>query len=204
MRIEVLRIGHRPERDKRITTHVCLTARALGAAAVRIAEDDPGVVASVAGVAARFGGSFAVSGGAGWKGPVKEWKARGGQVVHLTMYGLPLAAAAPDVLADGRDVLVVVGAEKVPAEIYQLADHNVAVGSQPHSEVAALALLLDRLRGGAWEWDAFPGAALRVVPTAHGKRVEGPGADGEGADASDPDGDGNGNDDGNGDGATEA
>ena len=28
MRLEVLRLGHRPARDKRITTHVCLTARA--------------------------------------------------------------------------------------------------------------------------------------------------------------------------------
>jgi len=173
MRIEVLRIGHRPERDKRVTTHVCLTARALGAAGVRIAEEDPGVVKSVSSLAQRFGGAFTVAGGTGWKGPIKEWKANGGQVVHLTMYGLPLAQSVPDILADGRDVLVAVGAEKVPADLYELADHNVAVGSQPHSEVAALALLLDRLRGGAWEWDSFPGAAMRVVPTAHGKRVEG-------------------------------
>jgi tRNA (cytidine56-2'-O)-methyltransferase len=173
LRIEVLRLGHRPERDKRITTHVCLTARALGAAAVRIAEEDEGVVRSVRALAARFGGSFEVASGTGWKGPVKQWKEAGGQVVHLTMYGLPLASSVPDILSAGKHVLVVVGAEKVPGDLYELADHNVAVGSQPHSEVAALALLLDRLRGGAWEWDAFPGAAMRVVPTAHGKRVEG-------------------------------
>ena len=29
--IVVLRLGHRPERDARVTTHVGLTARALGA-----------------------------------------------------------------------------------------------------------------------------------------------------------------------------
>jgi len=40
MTLEVLRLGHRPARDKRITTHVCLTARALGATRVRIAEKD--------------------------------------------------------------------------------------------------------------------------------------------------------------------
>ena len=173
MRIEVLRLGHRPERDKRITTHVCLTARALGAAGVRIAEEDEGVVRSVRALADRFGGSFTVASGTGWKGPLKQWKEAGGQVVHLTMYGLPLASSVPEIVAAGKDVLVVVGAEKVPGDLYGLADHNVAVGSQPHSEVAALALLLDRLRGGAWEWDAFPGAAMRVVPTTHGKRVEG-------------------------------
>lgn len=173
MRIEVLRLGHRPERDKRITTHVCLTARALGASGVRIAEEDDGVVRTVSAVARRFGGSFGVASGTGWKGPLRQWKDGGGQVVHLTMYGIPLAAAVPAIVSDGRPVLVVVGAEKVPADLYGMADHNVAVGNQPHSEVAALALLLDRLRGGAWEWDVFPGGELRVVPTAHGKRVEG-------------------------------
>lgn len=179
MRIEVLRIGHRPERDKRVTTHVCLTARAMGAAAVHIAEADDAVVKSVSSVARRFGGKFAVDAGGGWKGPISLWKKAGGQVVHLTMYGLPMAAVVPDVLADGRDVLLVVGAEKVPGDLYELADHNVAVGNQPHSEVAALALLLDRLRGGAWEWDAFPGGTMRVVPTARGKRVEGEGGEEE-------------------------
>jgi predicted SpoU family rRNA methylase len=29
--VVILRIGHRPERDQRVTTHVGLTARALGA-----------------------------------------------------------------------------------------------------------------------------------------------------------------------------
>lgn len=169
--IEVLRLGHRPQRDKRITTHVCLTARALGAKRVRIAEVDENVVQSVSDVASRFGGDFLVESGTGWKGPVKAWKEAGGQVVHLTMYGRGMGDALPDIRAGADDILVVIGAEKVPAEIYDLADHNVAVGNQPHSEVAALALMLDRLRDGEWEGDAFPGAAVEVIPTARGKDV---------------------------------
>ena len=47
-----------------------------------------------------------------------------------------------------RNLLVVVGAEKVPREIYELADYNVGVGSQPHSEISALAILLDRIQKG--------------------------------------------------------
>ncbi|HUR61848.1 MAG TPA: tRNA (cytidine(56)-2'-O)-methyltransferase [Candidatus Thermoplasmatota archaeon] len=170
-RIEVLRLGHRPARDKRITTHVCLTARALGAARVRIAEEDAEVVRSVAAVAKRFGGGFEVACGTGWKAPVRQWQDAGGQVVHLTMYGTPLGEAVPAIQALRKPVLVVVGAEKVPAELYQMADHNVAVGSQPHSEVAALALMLDRLREGAWESDAYPGGEIRIEPSARGKRV---------------------------------
>lgn len=171
MAIEVLRLGHRPERDKRVTTHVCLTARALGARAVHIAEQDAALVKGVRAVAQRFGGDFTITDGTGWKGPIKAWKQAGGQVVHLTMYGRPLGEAVPAVLQRGTPVLVVVGAEKVPGDLYEMADENVAVGNQPHSEVAALALLLDRLRGGAWERDAFPGAQLQVVPTAKGKRI---------------------------------
>jgi tRNA (cytidine56-2'-O)-methyltransferase len=172
--LEVLRLGHRPARDKRVTTHVLLAARALGARAARVAEADEGVATTVAGVVRSFGGTFPVETGTGWRKPIAAWKASGGQVVHLTMYGLPLGEAAPRIRADGRDALLVVGAEKVPGDLYGMADWNVAVGSQPHSEVAALALLMDRLRGGAWEGDAFPGAKLRIRPSARGKQVEGP------------------------------
>ncbi|MGB1585434.1 MAG: tRNA (cytidine(56)-2'-O)-methyltransferase [Thermoplasmatota archaeon] len=172
MNIEVLRLGHRPQRDKRITTHVCLTARAMGARAAHIAEEDGHVVESVRDLSTRFGGGFEVDDNTGWKGVVKQWKADGGQVVHLTMYGRPLHEAVPAIHERGSDVLVVVGAEKVPGDLYKLADENVAVGNQPHSEVAALALLLDRLRRGAWEHDDFDGAQVKVIPQAHGKKLE--------------------------------
>ncbi len=171
MEIEVLRLGHRPQRDKRITTHVCLTARALGARAVSIAEEDASVARSVQDVADRFGGSFEVRHATGWKGVVRQWQAAGGQVVHLTMYGRPLTEAVADIRRRGQQVLVVVGAEKVPGDLNRLADENVAVGNQPHSEVAALALLMDRLREGQWERDQFEGAQFEVVPTAQGKQV---------------------------------
>ena len=70
-----------------------------------------------------------------------------------------------------EDVLVIIGAEKVPREAYDLADCNIAVGSQPHSEIAALAILLDRLFGGRQLRKEFSGGKLRIVPTEKGKRV---------------------------------
>ena len=39
-----------------------------------------------------------------------------------------------------KEVIVVVGGTKVPAETFEIADFNVSVGNQPHSEVAALAV----------------------------------------------------------------
>jgi len=53
----VLRIGHRPERDQRVTTHVGLTARALGARGMYLAADDHGVATSIKDVASRVGRS---------------------------------------------------------------------------------------------------------------------------------------------------
>lgn len=166
-RLGVLRLGHRPGRDKRITTHVCLTARALGADAVYLHEPDERIVDTVQSVVQRFGGPFEVEAVSSWKRILKEWKDQGALIVHLTMYGRPVHEAVPRMPLD-RDILVVVGAEKVPFEVYEAADLNVAVGAQPHSEVAALAVLLDRFFAGRWEKKPF-GGEVQVVPSERGK-----------------------------------
>ena len=71
-----------------------------------------------------------------------------------------------------QEDLVVVGGAKVPGEVYGMVDWNVAVTSQPHSEVSALAVFLHELFEGS-ELDAsFKGAKLRVRPQARGKLVE--------------------------------
>lgn len=169
----VLRLGHRPERDQRVTTHVGLTARALGAARFFLAADDLGVVRSISDVVDRWGGDFRAENDVKWRRCIADWKADGGVVVHLTMYGLNL----PDVIDEVRShdrVMAVVGAEKVPGEVYGLADYNVAVTNQPHSEIAGLAVFLDRLFEGRELAADFPRAKIRVVPSAHGKLAEGP------------------------------
>ena len=75
-------------------------------------------------------------------------------------------------LQNEEKLLIVVGAEKVPREIYELADYNVGVGSQPHSEISALAVLLDRIQSGKQFEKAFPNAKRKIVPTKNGKNVE--------------------------------
>ena len=169
--VVILRIGHRPERDQRVTTHVGLTARALGADGMYLAASDKGVVQSIAGVTGRWGGTFFCRDNVKWHSCIKDWKAAGGTVVHLTMYGLNL----PDIIGEIRTrekILVIVGAEKVPGEVYGLADYNVAVTGQPHSEISSLALFLDHLFSGQELTNEFPGAQIRIVPTEAGKRTE--------------------------------
>jgi tRNA (cytidine56-2'-O)-methyltransferase len=165
-RVTVLRLGHRPSRDKRVTTHVALVARAFGARGILVDTADPSLARVVRGVVRSFGGTFAIETGVSWRRTIKEWK---GSIAHLTMYGEPVEGAIPRIPREA-EVLVVVGASKVPGEVYGWADLNVAIGNQPHSEVAALAVFLDRLYAGESLRAEF-GGAIRVVPTKRGKTL---------------------------------
>lgn len=167
MRVVVLRLGHRPQRDRRITTHVALVARAFGAEGMVMVGEDKGVKESVARVVERWGGPFYLESIRAPIPYIKGWK---GKVVHLTMYGVPMGTVMGEIKAGEGGILVVVGAEKVPREVYGLADYNVAVGNQPHSEVGALAVFLDRLFQGAGLDREFQGR-LKILPDPRGKRV---------------------------------
>ncbi len=158
MDIVVLRLGHRPERDQRATTHVALTARAFCASGVLVSRKDEKIEGVVRDVVDRFGGSFSITTGVDWKKEIREWKRKGGIVVHLTMYGVPPEYVFYELLrrSETKDrgerqgwkktgLMVVVGAEKVPAGVYQMADFNVSIGNQPHSEISSLAVFLSAL-----------------------------------------------------------
>jgi tRNA (cytidine56-2'-O)-methyltransferase len=175
--VVVCRLSHRPGRDDRVTTHVGLTARALGADRVVLPDNASGPAETVEGVTDRFGGPFEVELNASPARLVREWR---GPVAHLTMYGLPVQDVESDLRAAAAEapLLVVVGGEKVPFEVYEHADYNVAVTNQPHSEIAGLAVLLDRLFEGAELDRKWTDAERVVVPQATGKKV----VDGDAAD----------------------
>jgi len=171
--IYVLRLGHRPSRDKRITTHVGLVARAFGADGFILADiNDENVINSLRKVCDKWGRKdFKLVSGVDSIKYIKEWKRRGGVVVHLTMYGLHIDDVIDEIRSSGKDLLVIVGAEKVPRIYYELADYNVAVGHQPHSEVSALAIFLDRYYKGSELRFIYSDAELCIEPSPKGKRV---------------------------------
>jgi tRNA (cytidine56-2'-O)-methyltransferase len=173
--VTILRLDHRPSRDIRVSTHLLLAARALGARrAIYTGVHDPGLEESVRKVCVDWGGKFTVEHASSWRRVMREWQ---GKVVHLTMYGLPIRDCLEQIRGDPSEKLLVVGGSKVPGEVYGLADWNVAVTGQPHSEVSALAVFLHELYEGRELLLASPGARLKVVPMAHGKRVEGAASD---------------------------
>jgi len=161
-----MRIGHRPERDKRVTTHVALSSRALGAKGIYVDTYDPVLEENIRSVVDRFGGDYTIHTGVSWKEAMKDFS---GKVVHLTMYGQQVVDAMPKIPKD-EDLMIIVGASKVPFEVYERADFNVSVGNQPHSEIAALAIFLDRYTEGKALYEDR-GGKMKVIPNERGKTV---------------------------------
>lgn len=175
-KIVALRWGHRPQRDARLTTHVALTARALGASGFLLSDTvDEKIKESIEKVTRNWGGNFFFEMGTTWKSIVRDWKAKGGIVVHLTAYGenIQTSDVVDRIKNFRKDVLVIVGSQKVPKEFFStdVSDFNVSVGNQPHSECAALAVFLDRFFEGKELVKGFKKAKIRIIPQERGKKT---------------------------------
>lgn len=137
MTIEVLRLSHRIRRDVRLSTHVALTSRAFGADKIYYSgQHDSSLENSIRKL------NFPIE---HIKNPIKLIREKENfTIVHLTIKGEDYQKIIPK-LKD-KDLLIIVGGEKVPVEYYRLANFNVSVTNFPHSEVAALAVFLERLK----------------------------------------------------------
>jgi tRNA (cytidine56-2'-O)-methyltransferase len=170
MHITVLRLGHRPQRDKRLSTHLILCARALGAEKVIYSGDkDPRLEEGILNTVRRWGGEFVVEYEANWRSILKNWV---GDIVHLTMYGLPVEKITEEIRKSNKELLAIVGGPKVPRDVYEHATWNVSVTNQPHSEVSALAIFMYLLQGEEALKHSFPGGTIKINPSKRGKDVE--------------------------------
>lgn len=171
--VAVLRIGHRLVRDDRTTTHAVLVSRAMGSKVIYMTDVDDEIKKTLDKVNKRWGGEneFRLEIIDNWKKIVKSWKENDGIVVHLTMYGLLINDKIKEIKELNQKILVIIGAEKVPKEVYLLADYNIAIGSQPHSEIAALAIFLDRIFEGNQFNKSFLDEKMKIIPSNKGKNV---------------------------------
>ena len=170
MEIEVLRIGQRLVRDDRVTTHVALVSRAFGASKILMYDANPEIKDTISKVNKIWGSDFSVEIIENWKEVIRTKKSEAYKIIHLTMYGENINTVEAS-LRNEEKILIIVGAEKVPREIYDIADYNVAIGNQPHSEIAALAILLDRILQGRQFQKKSTNAQREIIPTKKGKRV---------------------------------
>ena len=164
----VLRLSHRPSRDERISTHCGLVARALGADKIIYSgEYDKNLIESVNDVAKRFGGRFSASYEKNWRKAIANFK---GIKIHLTVYGLPVEKKIREIKKKKKNLMIIIGSEKVPGEVYKMADYNLSVTNQPHSEVAALSVFLHEYYKGKEK--KFPKAKIKIIPAERGKNVK--------------------------------
>ena len=170
MKIEVLRIGTRLVRDDRVTTHVTLVSRAFGASKIYMYDANPEIKETISKVNKMWGSEFKIEIIENWKDIVRLKKKELFKIVHLTMYGENINAMQ-DELRHEEKILIIVGAEKVPREVYNISDYNVAIGNQPHSEISALAILLDRILQGQYLQKKYSNGEREIIPTKKGKNV---------------------------------
>jgi tRNA (cytidine56-2'-O)-methyltransferase len=170
MKIEVLRIGTRLVRDDRVTTHVTLVSRAFGASKIYMYDANPEIKETIYKINKIWGSDFKVEIIENWKDVIKLKKKELFKVVHLTMYGENINTIQNEIREEER-ILIIVGAEKVPREAYDMADYNVAIGNQPHSEISALAILLDRILQGQQLHKKYSDGEREIIPTKRGKNV---------------------------------
>lgn len=170
MKIEVLRIGTRLVRDDRVTTHVTLVSRAFGASKIYMYDANPEINQTISKVNKMWGSDFKVEIIENWKDIIKLKKKESFKIVHLTMYGENINTVQDEIRKEEK-ILIIVGAEKVPREAYDMADYNIAIGNQPHSEISALAILLDRILQGRQLQKKYSNGEREIIPTKKGKNV---------------------------------
>ncbi|MBS3146910.1 tRNA (cytidine(56)-2'-O)-methyltransferase [Candidatus Woesearchaeota archaeon] len=168
MAIYVLKLGHRIHRDYRLDTHLALAARAfLADKLYYTGTPDKEFENRINKVSTRFGGFFNLEYLDNFKTLTKSFK---GKIIHLTMYGKELNEEINEI-AKSENVLIIVGGEKVQPEIYEIADYNIAIKNQPHSEVSALAIFLEKYCSIRNIKDKFKNAAFQIIGSEKGKKV---------------------------------
>jgi len=166
--IIILRLNHRIFRDKRITTHLALTARAfLADKIVYSGEKDNNFEKSIIKVNERFGSKFDVE---YIKDPLKFiHENKKFTIVHLTCYGINVNKFVNKL--KNENLIVIVGGEKVEPIYYKISNYNISVTKQPISEVSALALFLHLLKNGKELDYEFKDAKVKILESEKGKSI---------------------------------
>ena len=169
MAVYVLKLGHRIHRDYRLDTHLALAARAFLADKLYYSgQKDSKFEDNINKVTKKFGGNFCVDFISNHLNFIKHFN---GKKVHLTMYGIEIKNKIKE-LKQFDELLIIVGGEKVPPNIYQISDYNISVTNQPHSEVASLAIILDKYFNEKEFSLDFKNAKRKIIGVEKGKKID--------------------------------
>ncbi len=170
--IEIIRLSHRLPRDTRTTTHCALVARAFGADQFTYSgRKDKGLETSVNKVTDQFGGPFSITYEKNVINHIKKRKQAKFIIVHLTAYGLQVQKEIAKIRKH-KKVCIIIGSERVEPKIYELADYNISVTNQPHSEVMALGYTLDYYFQRKELTKSFTNKKKQIMPQQKGKLLK--------------------------------
>lgn len=167
----ILKLDHRPVRDKRITTHCALVSRAFNAKKFYYSGiEDDSLKKNIIDVNKIWGSDFEVI---YIKNPISFYKEFNGIKVHLTMYGEKIINKIESIKNKNlkKDILILIGGPKVDKSYYDLSNYNISVTNQPHSEVAALSLLLYFLNPDCLKKNNFKNNKIKITPSNKNKKV---------------------------------
>ena len=171
-KICVLRLGHRIFRDSRLSTHVLLVARAFGAEkAYYTGDKDTNLEKRICKINIEWGGDFVLEYIKSEKNFILNWQNNGGDVIHLTMYGLSVKDTIENIKTSKKPKLLIVGGAKVSGDIFSKADWNISITNQPHSEVSALSIFLHEYFSGKELDLVFSNPKVKIIPQKNTKKL---------------------------------
>ncbi|MBS8122191.1 tRNA (cytidine(56)-2'-O)-methyltransferase [Candidatus Vampirococcus lugosii] len=170
MNIKILKLDHRPLRDKRITTHCALVSRAFKANSFFYSGiQDKNIEKNVLEINNKFGSSFEINYTQKPYELVKKLKKEKYIIIHLTMYGENITKKIKEI-KNNKNILLIVGGPKVEHKYYEIANYNIGVTNQPHSEVAAIAMILYLIDNKSIENKDY-NSEIKIIPNNDNKNV---------------------------------
>lgn len=168
--LTVLIIG-KPSYEK--VADLCLVARAFGASEIVFTSDNKKLISKsqrfCKGMCADWGGRFNISFTSNWKAYIKNKKNY--KTVYLTRYGIPMKQMRYTLRAYKNLLVIASFSEEINA-LYEFADFNISITSQPHtiaSSITALLLAYYRDREPSIH---FENAKYKIIPEPHGIHID--------------------------------
>ena len=168
--LTVLVIG-KPSYEK--VTDLCLIARAFGASGIVFTSNDKKLAAKsqrfCRDICDKWGGSFSVSFTNSWKDYIKS--KRNYKTIYLTRYGIPIRQAEY-ALRTYKNMLIIVSFSEKIKELYDIADFNISITSQPHTMASSMTALLRTYYRDRELSMHFENAKYKIIPEQHGIHID--------------------------------
>ena len=168
--IKVVLVG-RMEKSKLID--VALTARAFGAseliATQKEQKDKLYITKYFKEINDDWGSSFKVSFDSNWKKLILE-RNNNYKTIYLTKYGSSIKKSEY-AISTYKNIMLIVSTTDNIKELYDMADFNISLTTQPHTIISSIAVFLNMYYKGRELAMHFENAKYKIIPENHGIHI---------------------------------